>query len=84
MQTEYSARVEIWLEINDCCLSVAQVGDGSLILRENAPVSPLQHGRIILTVDGEDSLYPIVIRGTHGRNVEFQLLDPNDLQGTMF
>jgi hypothetical protein len=74
-RTEYSASVEIWLELAGECVSVAQVSEHSLILRQPADLLPDQRARVILTVDGEDKIYPILIRVANGRTVEFDLCE---------
>ena len=81
----YSASVEIWLHVNDRCLSVAQVGDDSLLLRTPAEfLSASQYGRIIVTIDGEDHAYPVVIRSCRGRLIEFDHQPADAEQGLLF
>jgi len=84
-KNEYSAHVDIWLEVGGRCLDVAQVGDRSLILRDCYQLSPSQHAKIVVTVDGERRAYQVIIRRGTDRVVEFEHCGPDlHRQGTLF
>jgi hypothetical protein len=68
----YSAKVEIWLDADSRRLSVAQVGEDSLLLRTPVDfVSAPQHARVVIVVDGDPREFPVLIRSCAGRLVEF-------------
>jgi hypothetical protein len=67
----FSSAVRIFLEINGQVMRVAQVGEGSLILRDQGSVEPNAEARIIITVDHNRRVYPVVISSVNGRWVYF-------------
>ena len=71
---EHSARVRIWLEVGPLCVSVAQVGECSLVLDEkNATFrfSGVLLGHLIVIVDDEALEYPVALRHQRGRTISF-------------
>ena len=62
-QTEngYSAAVRLRLQINGTLLRVAQVGSGFLILRDQAEAPPGTKANVIIEIDGNESIYPVVL-----------------------
>lgn len=72
---EHSAKVRIWLEIGSLCVSVAQVGESSLLLASAKPsfrMSGTLLGYLIVIVDDEPIGYPIALRRHQGRVIEFE------------
>jgi len=72
---EHSAKVRIWLDLDVICLSVAQVGEWSLVLAgSNASIriSGSLIGHLIVIVDDEPLEYPIVLRRQRDRTIEFE------------
>jgi len=82
--SEYSASVALHFEVEGQVLTVAQVGDRSLLLRSPADIAPDSLGRIIVTVDGEDRIYPVIINEVLGREVRFEQVKSADLAGFPF
>jgi hypothetical protein len=80
--TGHSAKVEIRLRVQGMVLNVAQVGEESLILRDQCELPPC-YGLIEIVVDGHLDRYPIYLHAgiTPGskfidfRNVPAGLLD---------
>ena len=52
----YSADIEIYLLINGKRYDVAQIGGGSLILREPAPIPASTNARLIIRIDGHEEV----------------------------
>ena len=50
----YSADVEIYLVIDDKRYEVAQIGSGSLILRDFREIPPCTHAKLIMNIDGNE------------------------------
>jgi hypothetical protein len=72
---EHSAKVRIWLEVGPVCVSVAQVGESSLILAgSNASIrlSGSLLGHLIIIVDEEPLEYAIALRRQRDRTIEFE------------
>jgi hypothetical protein len=61
----YSAKVELALRIHGELFDVCQTGPDFVILRE-ARVLPAVPAELLVTVDGECDLYPIVLYGSDG------------------
>lgn len=55
----YSAKVDIRLYVNGLDLDVAQVSHRFLILREPCEVLPGTDGRVVVTIDGHQQVYPV-------------------------
>ena len=71
---EYSAKVRLWLEAEECCLSVARVGLSSLELSDSAPPRfsfPLL-ASLITIVDGEEMAFLIRIIDRRGSEITFE------------
>jgi hypothetical protein len=81
---EFSASVALRFEVEGRVLSVSQVGDRSLLLRLPVEVAPDSEGRVIVTVDGEDRAYPVVVNSVAGREVRFEPVDPVEAAGVPF
>lgn len=67
----FSADVKLRLEILTESLSVAQVGDKSLILSKANEITCPVDARIVVTVDGEEFPYDVHITQVDGRRVHF-------------
>jgi len=73
-QKGHSASVEICLRVGGKSLSVAQVQEFSLILRDKCDIPAGTRAEVVINVDGEDSVYPILLhRGISSQSelVEF-------------
>jgi len=57
----YSSAVRLRLQINGTLLRVAQVGSGFLILRDQAEAPPGTKANVIIDIDGNESVYPVVL-----------------------
>jgi hypothetical protein len=57
----YSARVELYLDVGDKRLRVAQVGPASLILRDPCTLPPGTPGTIVINVDGTLKEHAVVL-----------------------
>ena len=57
----HSAAVRLRLRVNGVELRVAQVGDSFLILRDQAEARPGTVADIIITVDGNQRVYPVIL-----------------------
>jgi hypothetical protein len=57
----YSAAVNLRLEIAGMIARVAQIGERFLILRDRLTAPPGTHANLIVTVDGDEIHYPIVL-----------------------
>jgi hypothetical protein len=69
----FSTAVRIFLEVNGQTLRVAQVGETSLILREQAEVQPNTAAQVVIMVDGARRVYPVILRScTEGKLVHFE------------
>jgi hypothetical protein len=82
----YSSTVQIRLEVAGRVLHVAQVGENSLILREPCQL-PKSLGKIVITVDGEETEYPVFLhRGIspETKEVRFRDFDQADNQQLLF
>ncbi len=71
LKNEFSTEVEIWLEVADMRLSVSQVGEDMLILRESHELTPVEPAKILLTIDGEERVFPVRLQSQSGRVVTF-------------
>jgi hypothetical protein len=72
---EHSAKVQIWLEVEDRCVSVSQVGENSLLLSDSVASSAFDMsllGHVIAIVDGLGTEYLIAIKSRFGRRVDFE------------
>ena len=69
----FSTQVRIKLVVDDLVLRVAQVCENSLILREVREFAPNTKASVIISVDGEEHVYPINLHeGVQGKFVTFQ------------
>jgi hypothetical protein len=67
-----STAVRIRLEVSGTVLRVAQVGDDTLILRTECKLAPVEYARLIISVDGEEIVYPVALPdGIESREVRF-------------
>ncbi len=66
----YSSQVQIRLYTGGFVLSVAQVGEDSLILREVHELKPAD-GIIVVAIDGVERRFPIRVRECKDRVVRF-------------
>jgi len=57
----HSSTVHIQLHVDDTILRVAQVGDRSLILREQFECPPASEGQVVIVVDGHSTAYRILL-----------------------
>jgi len=72
---EHSAKVQIWLEADELCLSVAQIGESSLVLADSVSeirfdVPLLAH--LITFVDGDEVTFLVATRKRCGRVIYFE------------
>lgn len=58
---DYSATVDLRLRVNGRILDVGQVGHKFLILNEKWEVAPGTDADVIITVDGRESVHPVVL-----------------------
>lgn len=54
--------MRIFLHVNGRVLRVAQVGENSLILRDVYVTEPTSDAQVIIHVDGERRVYPVLLR----------------------
>lgn len=57
----YSADVEIFISIGGQRYDVAQIGRGTLILREPAPIPPLTDATLTIKIDGREEISQIFL-----------------------
>jgi len=70
-QNGFSTAVRITLEVDGHVLRVAQVGEDSLILRDTLfPILPVD-ARIVIVVDGERRVHPVILRERQGQVLLF-------------
>ena len=71
-QDGFCTAVRIFLEVNGQVLRVSQVGDDSLILRDNYLLESAANATVVISVDDERRTYPIRLReGIRARTVFF-------------
>ena len=62
----YSAAVEIYLLIDGKRYDVAQIGAGSLILRDSHKIPPHTHAKLVIKIDGtEEAEYVFLGEGAN-------------------
>jgi hypothetical protein len=52
----YSAHVEIYLLVNGERFDIAQIGRGSLILRDSREIPPATHAKLVIKIDGHEEV----------------------------
>lgn len=57
----YSAEVEIYLVIDRQRYDVAQIGSGSLILRDSHDIPPNTHAQLVMRVDGVEEVEQVFL-----------------------
>jgi hypothetical protein len=57
----YSAAVEIYLIVDGTRHDVAQIGDGSLILREEVDIEPDTDAKLVMIIDGHEEMETVVL-----------------------
>lgn len=70
----FSAEVDIRLRVSGMNLDVAQVSREFLILREASEVAPGTTGQVVVTIDGREHVYPVLLHegiSSHSRRVTF-------------
>jgi hypothetical protein len=69
----FSTAVRIKLVVGDAVLKVASVGETSLILRDVHEFEPNTKASVIISVDGEEHVYPINLHeGVKDKFVTFE------------
>ena len=67
-----STAVRIRLEVEGMVLRVSQVGENSLILRDVSQMWATDDAQVVISIDGEEMIYPIVLpNGINDRVVRF-------------
>jgi hypothetical protein len=61
LREEHSATVDMQLEVDGHTLRVSQAGPDTLILRDKCEIDPGAAARLIITVDGKQFHYEIVL-----------------------
>jgi hypothetical protein len=57
----YSAEVEIYLLVNGKRFDVAQIGNGSLILRDPSPIPASTHAKLVIKIDGHEEIEHVLL-----------------------
>jgi hypothetical protein len=57
----YSAEVEIYLLVNGKRFDVAQIGNGSLILRDPAPIPASTEAKLVIKIDGHEEIEHVLL-----------------------
>ena len=59
----YSAHVEVYVLVGGERYDIAQIGDGSFILRGSPDIAPDTRATLVIKIDGEEERQEIVICG---------------------
>lgn len=66
----YSAEVEIYLIIDGRRYDVAQIGKGSLILRDSHEIPPSTHAKLVVKIDGVEEVEQVFLgEGVRGEEL---------------
>jgi hypothetical protein len=57
----YSAEVEIYLEVAGKRYDVAQIGGGSLLLRDSHTIPPATEAKLVMRIDGVEEVEQIFL-----------------------